>query len=455
MELYARSSTTTSGSSVLGYIDDGDTGFMVLSTALVLLMTPGLALMYGGMARRTSVLTAILQSFVAVGAMFALWYFVGFSLVFGPTFHYIIGDPFKYMCFRSVPIYSPLIRGDEIEGNFPGIVYATYNGMFAVLTPALISGAFIDRIHFGPYLTFLCIWLLLVYCFVAHWTWGEGWMYQLGIRDFAGGLAVETASGFAGLGGLLSLPKDVLGDPKPHNVPFAVLGVSLLWFGWFGFNCGSAYSAGGLSGAALLNTQLCGTVGLLTFFFMEWVIGGRPQTMAACTGAVAGLVTITPLAGYVSAWAAFVSGIIGTAGCFLAHHMCARWKLGDGMGIFSVHAVAGVIGSVLVGALSDGEECADSTTAPSWCVNPGSVTRSFKQVGLQLLAAVVTALYSFAVSYLILMVLGRFQQLTPALEHQSSYDLKEHGESGYHDDDTDADNAAPQMSVPDLQARGS
>jgi len=420
---------------------------MFLSTALVQFMTPGLSLFYAGLVGERSAVQLMLQNFIALGLIFLLWVFVGFSMTFGEPlwdvhFHgkkyHLIGNPFTYFMWKNVGLYGPLQRASEVVVCcFPGMLFAAYQGMFATITPALISGGFVDRMHFGPYLLFLSAWLLLVYAPLGYWNWGGGWMYQLGAWDFAGGMVVHESAGFSALGVLLvvgrrKFPKGQ-SSPGAHSLPMILTGTAMLWFGWFGFNGGSALTIGGLATIAFVNTQIAPATAMVTWVLLSWWNEGKPTLIGACSGVVAGLVVITPSAGFVQPEMAVVAGILGAVWCYTACEFIKhKTTLDDTCDTFGVHGMAGFLGTVFVGTLADPPECQDRETAPDWCANPGTVARSFDQFFKQSLCAVVSAGYALVVTYAMCKVLFSYFPLLDTYELQeTTRDWIAHGEHAY------------------------
>jgi len=416
-------------------VDAASTAYLLVCTALVQLMTPGLAFFYGGLVRSTSVLTMMMQSFVSMGVASILWYIVGFSLCFGEPAG-VFGNPATYVGMQGVNVNEPLMRqGAAFVDGIPGLLFAAYQGMFAVITPALMTGAFADRFRFKPYLVFICAWLVVVYAPWCHWVWGGGWLAEWGVWDFAGGIVVHVTAGFSALASLVVVgkrPADTEDLDVPHNVPFVALGTALLWFGWFGFNGGSALATGGVAVAAAVNSEIAGSVALFLWLLIDWLRTGRPGLVGLCVGAIAGLATITPAAGFVQPWAAFLIGILATISCYACCELRKKLGFDDALDVWGVHGMGGFIGSVLLGALADPEECGTPATAPKSCVNPGTITRSGEQFAKQLAAAVLCAVYSFVVTFVLLKAINLVMPLRPQEENvRKSLDLSEHGEEAY------------------------
>ena len=308
-------------------INTGDTAFILVSAALVMLMTPGLAFFYGGLVRRKNVLTIMMQNFISMGIVTIIWVLGGFSLAFGDSINGIIGTFSQFFALNGVGFESNANYGSTI----PFLVFFSYQEMFAIITPALITGAFADRVSFKSWCIFLVFWSLLVYIPFAHWIWGGGFLAKMGVVDFAGGIVVHVSAGMAALASVIYIgrrnvpPGESL---EPHNIAYVALGTGLLWFGWFGFNGGSALAANGIASQAFCNTDIAGSTAMITWLIISWLRDGRPSMIGAMTGAVAGLATITPCAGYVPTWAAFIIGIIAGFICYYA--VLLKSKLGWG-----------------------------------------------------------------------------------------------------------------------------
>lgn len=377
-------------------INAGDTAFVLISAALVCLMTPGLAFFYGGLVRKKNVLTIMMQSFISMGVVTFIWVFGGFSLAFGPDIHGIIGS-LKYFGLKGIgmlpnPQYGPTI---------PFLSFFTYQEMFAIITPALITGAFADRINFKSYLKFLVIWSILIYIPLCHWIWGGGFLQKLGVADFAGGIVVHVSAGMAALASVFFVGKRKLQkgeDMAPHNVAFVALGTGLLWFGWFGFNGGSALAANGLAATAFINTDIAGSIAMVTWLLISWKHEKKPSLIGALTGSVAGLATITPAAGYVRPWAAVIIGLLASVVCYQCVQFRIKKKWDDALDVWGVHGVGGILGSILVGVFAE---------AGVNGIN-GLVFGNVHQFLIQLFAVVFTAAYSFGLTFAILKVLNVF-----------------------------------------------
>ena len=400
-------------------IDTGDTAWLLASAALVMFMTPGLAFFYGGLVRAKNVLGTVMQSFIALGLVSVLWALIGYTLAFGPDKGGIIGG-LDFIGLNHVggapSAYAPTV---------PSSAFMVFQMMFAIITPALIAGAFAERMKFSGYLMFIGLWSILVYAPVAHWEWGGGFLGASGVGalDFAGGAVVHANAGAAALATAIYLGKrrgHGTEDMSPHNVPFVVLGAGILWFGWFGFNAGSALSSGALASSAFVNTQLGAATGALAWILSERFRGGKATTIGAATGAVAGLATITPAAGYVQPMAAMVIGVAAGLVCFQALRLKDRFGYDDSLDVVGVHMVGGIIGVLLTGAFA------------SLAINASGAAASLTLVGKQAVLASVTVAFSFVAT----LVLLKFTDVTVGLrlsdEHEDlGLDLSQHGEVAY------------------------
>lgn len=401
-------------------INTGDTAFVLISAALVCLMTPGLAFFYGGLVRKKNVLTIMMQSFISMGVVTFIWVIAGFSLAFGPDIHGLIGT-LKYIGLQGVgmtpnPAYGPTI---------PFLTFFSYQEMFAVITPALITGAFADRINFKSYLKFLVIWSIVIYIPLVHWMWGGGFLQQMGAVDFAGGIVVHVSAGVAALASVFFVGKRKIlpgESTAPHNIAFVALGTGLLWFGWFGFNAGSALAANGVAATAFLNTDIAGSIAMVTWLIISWKVEKKPTLVGALTGAVAGLATITPCAGYVRPWAAIIIGILASVVCFGAVQMRIKLEWDDALDVWGVHGVGGILGSILVGVFAEAS------------VNgvKGLIFGDLHQFGVQVFAVVFTGVYSFVLTFGILKVLDIFEPVRVSEEAEiKGLDASLHGETAY------------------------
>ncbi|MBM5787109.1 MAG: ammonium transporter [Pelagibacterales bacterium] len=390
-------------------LNSGDASWMLTSTALVLLMTiPGLALFYGGLVGKKNVVSTISQSFMITCIVTLMWFICGYSLTFGEG-NLFIGDFSK-----------TFLKGVEVAGltmTIPESVFVVYQLTFAIITVALICGSIVERINFGALFLFVILWVILVYAPIGHMVWGGGYLSKMGVLDFAGGTVVHINSGIAGLVAAIVIGKRK-SKVRPHNVALTMIGASMLWVGWFGFNAGSAVAANGSAGMAMLVTQIAAASAGIAWMLAEWFTGEKkPSLLGLCSGAVAGLVAITPAAGFVSPTSAFLIGLIAGVLCFLA---CTKLKsaLGydDALDVFGIHAFGGAIGAVLTGVFV--------TKAIG-----GEVEGGFDQVKLQLLGVAVTVIYTAVITYIILKVVNLITPLRASdTEEKEGLDLSQHGE---------------------------
>ena len=398
-------------------ISGADTAWLLISTALVLLMTPALAFFYGGLVRSKNALNTMMMSFVALGVCGTLWAIAGYSLAFG-TGNAWFGD-FSMTFLNGV--------GLEPNGTIPDMLFMGFQGTFAIITAALISGAVVERINFIPYVIFIGLWGLIVYAPVCHWVWGGGWLSELGALDFAGGAVVHVNAGIAAL-----VAAQVLGPRKdygreallPHNVPFVLLGAGVLWFGWFGFNGGSALAADGIAALALINTLLAPAAGVFVWTLLDQFTTGKVTAVGIATGIVVGLVAITPAAGFVSPGGAIILGAIAVIPSYYIIKWRTRTSLDDSLDVFAAHGMGGIMGALLTGILA--------TTAFGGDVQGLFFSGNFKQLGIQALSVAAVAAYSGGLTYVILKVIG----LVAGLRAESSdeglgMDLVAHGEEAY------------------------
>jgi Amt family ammonium transporter len=403
----------------------GDIGFMIISTALVMLMTPGLAFFYGGLVKKRHVLSMMMQSIIAMGVVTVIWVVLGYSLAFGPDIGSVIGG-LDHLMLKGVGL-KPRTEGATI----PHLLFMVFQMMFAILTPALMTGATAERLRFPAFVLLMSFWSLLVYVPIAHWVWGGGWLGNLGALDFAGGTVVHISSGFSGLIAALVIGKRInkSTDPTiPHNIPYVILGGALLWFGWFGFNAGSELAADGIAVIAFVTTFIAAALGLLGWVVAEKLHRGKPTVLGAISGAVAGLVAITPACAYVTNASAMVIGLGAGGLCYFAVAIL-KDKLGydDALDAFGIHGIGGTWG-----ALATGIFC---TTAINPLGKDGLFyTGNFHQVGIQLIAVLATYLYAGLVTFILLKVIGAITPLTATdAEQVSGLDTTQHGESAYPD----------------------
>ena len=375
-------------------IDSAATAMVLISAALVFVMTPGLAFFYGGLVRRKNVLSIMMQSFMSMGVVTAIWLFGGFSLAFGKDVWGIVGD-LRYFALNGVGFAPGVVAG--VQQNIPFLAFFIFQEMFAIITPALITGAFADRVSFKSYMIFLIFWSLLVYIPLAHWTWGGGFLAQMGLVDFAGGIVVHMSAGFAALASVFIVGKRKIQKSEhvePHNITYVALGTGLLWFGWFGFNGGSALAANGLTSIAFVNTDICASLAMITWLIISWVHESKPSFVGALIGSVAGLVAITPGAGYVQPWAAAVIGVITAFVCYGAVQLRAKFGWDDALDVWACHGVGGTLGTILTGVFA-----AKAVNGVS-----GLIEGNVHQFLVQLAAAVFVVVYAFGVTWIILKI---------------------------------------------------
>ncbi|MGA9679721.1 MAG: ammonium transporter [Mycobacterium sp.] len=402
-------------------IDAAATAWLLASTALVLLMTPGLAIFYGGMVRTTGVLNMIMMSFISIPLVTVAWLLVGYTLAFSPDgAGGFIGDVSHVGMLGITP--------ETAHGAVPELLYATFQLGFAIVTAALVSGAIADRAKFSAWMVFVPVWAIVVYSVVAHWVWGpDGWLAKLGVLDYAGGLVVEIVSGSSALalalvlGPRIGFKKDSM---RPHNLPFVLLGVGLLWFGWFGFNAGSALAANGTAAAIFLNTLVAGCLGMLGWLSVEQIRDGRPTTFGAASGVVAGLVAITPSCGTVNTLGAAVVGLAAGIVCSFAVGAKFRFNYDDSLDVVGVHFVGGVVGVLLIGLFAT----AVMTSGPQGLFYGGGLA----QLGKQALATVVVALYAFTMSFVLAKLIDRVMGFRLSAEDETTgVDFTQHAETAY------------------------
>jgi Amt family ammonium transporter len=405
-------------------IDTGDTAFVLISAALVMLMTPGLALFYGGMVRTKNALSTIMQSFFILGLITVQWVLFGYSLAFGPDINHFIGS-LDWVGLNGVGQEA----NPDYAATIPHQAFMVFQGMFAVITAALITGAFAERMRFPAFVVFTLAWATFVYDPIAHWVWGVGgWMRELGVLDFAGGTVVHIISGVSGLVIALMIGKrkgygtDVM---MPHHLPMTVIGASLLWFGWFGFNAGSALSANGLAASAFAVTHIAAAAATVSWVLTEWLQHGKPTILGAASGCIAGLVAITPAAGFVSPIPALIIGLAAGVICFLAVAVL-KAKLGydDALDAFGVHGIGGTWGAIATGLFA------------SKAVNPAGADGLFYgnagQVTTQLIGVGVSWVVAAVMTFIILKVIGLFMQVRATTDQEvQGLDITEHGERGY------------------------
>lgn len=401
-------------------INGADCGFMIISTILVMLMTPALALFYGGMVRKKNVLGTIMQSFVALGVVSIIWFVYGYSLAFGTDIGNIIGN-LDFVMLKNVGL------APTENLTIPHQLFFIFQMMFACLTPALITGAFAERFKFKSYLLFLVLWVTFIYCPLAHWVWGGGWISKIGGIDFAGGLVVHIASGAAALACCI-----MLGSRKgykiehmpPHNLTLTFIGLMFLWVGWFGFNSGSALSAGRLATTAFINTQLGAAAGLLAWIGVEYLHRGKPTVLGAMSGTLAGLVGITPACGFVTPISSIVIGIITGMICYVLTTFKGLFKYDDSLDVIGIHGTGGVVGSILTGLFA------------TLLINPdgaqGLFYGSIKLFNAQIISTIASITFAFLGTLFILYIIDKTMGLRVSEEEEmQGLDISQHGENAY------------------------
>ena len=402
-------------------LNAGDIAWMITATALVLFMTPGLAFFYGGMVRKKNVISTMAQSFISMAVITIIWVVVGFSLAFGDSIGGIIGNPSTFFMMGDGIGAKPW----SLAPTIPLMLFAFFQLKFAIITPALITGAFAERIKFTSYILFIVLWSLIIYSPLAHMTWHpDGFFFKLGVLDFAGGTVVHMSAGWAAFASALFFKSRSTGGLVPARITYVILGTALLWFGWLGFNAGSALSANSLAVAALATTTTASAAAAFTWVIFDAVRGRKPSAMGACIGAVVGLVAITPAAGFVSIPHSLIIGIVAA----LVSNMVVEWRsrtsIDDTLDVFPCHGVGGMVGMVLTGVFA------------SQAINPGNTTGNGLYFGetklflLHLLALVIVSAFAFFGTWILLRVVNRISPLrVTAEEEEMGLDLSQHGES--------------------------
>jgi len=402
-----------------GSISAGDTAWMLTATGLVLLMTPGLSFFYGGMVSPKNVISTMFQSFIAMGLISVLWVVVGFSLAFGTSFHGIIGNPFSYFMLRGVS-EAP---NPAFAATVPFLLYALFQLKFAIITPALITGAIAERVKFSSYVIFIGLFSLFIYAPLAHWTWHpDGFLHKLGVLDFAGGTVVHMSAGYAALAGAMFLGRRRSHLKRelhvPANIPYVLLGTGLLWFGWFGFNAGSALGANASAVLAFATTNTASASAALAWIFFDMVLGRKPSASGASVGAVVGLVAITPAAGYVTIGQSLFIGTVASVISNLAVYIKTKSTLDDTLDVFPCHGLGGIVGMIMTSIFAK---------------DVGLVYGQTKTFYAHLLGLVIVSVFAFGGSYILYKVTDLIQTLR--VSHEDEYlglDLSQHGESTEH-----------------------
>lgn len=405
-------------------IDTGDTAFMLISMVFVMIMTPALALFYGGMVRAKNVLNTIMQCLAAIGIISVQWVLFGYSLSFGPDVNHIIGN-FDWSLFTGVG----MLPEEAYSATIPHMLFALFQMMFAIITAGIITGAFVERIRFGAFLIFIALWTTLVYDPVAHWVWGvDGWLRNEGVLDFAGGTVIHILSGISGLVAAMLIGKRAgYGRTAmiPHNIPMVVIGMAFLWLGWFGFNGGSAFAANGLAAHAMVTTQVAAATGMLGWMLSESMLAGKATTLGAASGAIAGLVAITPGAGFVPVWTALPIGFIGGIICYTSvAHIKTKLGYDDSLDAFGIHGVGGLWGAIATGLFA--------STAVNEAGADGLFFGNPMQLWIQVEGIVYCALYGIAVTAIIVLAMKACMRVRADEGEQIvGMDALEHGERGY------------------------
>jgi Amt family ammonium transporter len=414
-------------------LDSGNTAWMIVATALVLLMTPALAFFYGGMVRAKSVLNMMMMSFISIGTIAVMWVIYGYGLAFGPdTLGGLIGNPSGFVGLNNFADANGLGASTGV----PALVMVAFQATFAIITVALISGSLADRLKFATWTVFTVLWVTLVYAPVAHGVWGGGFLGGLGassVIDFAGGTVVHINAGAAGLAFalVLGIRKGFGKEPfKPHNLPYVMLGAALLWFGWFGFNAGSEFGADQTAGRAFLNTTIAPALAMLGWLLVEKIRDGHATSLGAASGVVAGLVAITPAAASVDTWGALAIGFIAGVACAYAVGLKYKFGFDDSLDVVGVHLVGGIVGTVLIGFFANLAE--PTTWAPDGALSGLFYGGGWEQLGTQIVGALVTVVYSFVVTLVIVYALKYTMGLRVSEDVEvAGIDLAEHGETAY------------------------
>jgi Amt family ammonium transporter len=401
------------------HFNAANTVFMVISTSLVMLMTPGLAFFYGGLVSRKNTLTIMMQSFVSLSVTTVIWYTVGYSLCFSGDVGGVIGN--LEMAFLHGVSATSLH-----ENGFPIYIFFAYQMMFAIITPALITGAFANRVRFTAYLVFLIAWLFLVYFPFVHMVWGGGLLAKWGVLDFAGGIVVHATAGMAALASVFFVGKRAVKDKGAHSIPLVAIGTGLLWFGWYGFNAGSELAIDHVAALAFVNTDVAASFAAITWLIVEWVKEGKPKFVGLLTGAVGGLATITPAAGFVPTWAAAIIGILSGLICFAAVSFKNKRGWDDALDVWGVHGVGGIIGTILLGVFASKIV---NNAGTNGLISGGT---SFFIKGL--IAVIGAGAYAFVFSYAMLFIISKFMKVKLTKEEEErGVDEILHGEEAYLD----------------------
>ncbi|HNW98685.1 MAG TPA: ammonium transporter [Bacteroidales bacterium] len=399
-------------------LEPGSTGFMLLATSLVMLMTPGLAFFYGGLATKRNILGIMIQSFTSLGWTTVLWVIFGYSLCFSGGQGGIIGNFDKAFLNGVTPssMYT--------NGKIPEFVFIAYQMMFAIITPALITGAFVNRVNFKAYFLFLTVWQVLVYYPFVHMIWGGGLLAEWGVLDFAGGIVVHATAGFAALAAVFYVGARVDKNSTPNSIPLVAIGSGLLWFGWYGFNAGSEVAVDTVTSLAFLNTDIAASFATMSWLFIEWSREKKPKFIGLLTGSIAGLATITPCAGFVPLWSSPIIGIVAGATCYLAVQFKNKMKWDDALDVWGVHGIGGVLGTILLGVFASQTVNASGTDG-LWF---GNISFFWKQI----IAVVGASIYAFIFTYLMLIIINAITPVKISEETEKiGLDIALHGEKAY------------------------
>ncbi len=400
-----------------GPIVPGDVAWMLTASALVLLMTPGLSLFYGGMVNRKNLISTMLQSYISMGLVSLVWVAVGFSLSFGESFHGLIGNPFTYFMLRGVGGATH----PDLAPTIPLALFALFQLKFAIITPALITGAFAERVRFSAYLLFIVLFSIFIYTPLAHWTWHpQGFLRVWGVLDFAGGTVVHMSAGFAALAGAMALGRrkvhiEKKGHSQPNNIPYVLLGTGMLWFGWFGFNAGSALAANETAVMAFLTTNTASAAAMLGWILYDAIQGRKPSALGASIGAVVGLVAITPAAGFVTVGASILIGLVASVVSNFAVHWKNQSTLDDTLDVFPCHGVGGIVGMIATGIFAS---------------KVGLIYGETRTFFMHLVALVIVGVFSFTGSYLLYLLVDKIIPLrVTGRDEDMGLDLSQHEES--------------------------
>jgi Amt family ammonium transporter len=404
--------TATSYQELSSEIDKADTAWMLVASAFVLLMTPGLSFFYGGMINKKNIISTMLQSFVALGVVSVLWVLVGFSLAFGDSIGGIIGNPFTYLNFKNVGLEP----NPNYSSTIPFLLFALFQLKFAIITPALITGSFAGRVRFRSYILFMVLFSLFIYSPLAHMTWHpDGLFRKWGVLDFAGGTVVHMSAGFAALAGALYLGKRKVAVENHANVPYVILGTGLLWFGWFGFNAGSALGANGDAVIAFANTNIASATAMITWIFYERMLGRKMSAVGACIGAVVGLVAITPAAGFVNIGQSVLIGFVAAIVSNWVIHLKNKSGIDDTLDVFPSHGIGGIVGMLLTGVLAS---------------KVGLIYGETTTFYYHLIALAITSVFTFGGSYLLFKIVDVLLTMRVREDQEErGLDLSQHGES--------------------------